>query len=156
MTIQFQVGTTYSTRSVCDHNCIFSITVKSRTAKTIKTECGKTLRVSEYNGAEQVRPEGRYSMAPIITATEPPLDRLAREKADNIESMLTGAEFKELFSAEQQAGILGLLKTVLQPVAAQNPQAQRLLTRTEHLRIKNAEQPVSTAQVYDFSAYRKR
>lgn len=64
----FTPGKTYSTRSVCDHNCIFSITVKSRTAKTIKTECGKTLRVSVWNDVEQVKPMGSYSMAPIVRA----------------------------------------------------------------------------------------
>jgi hypothetical protein len=65
---KFQVGKTYSTRSACDHNCIFSITVVARTAKTIKTSNGKTLRVSEYDNRETVKPMGSYSMAPIIAA----------------------------------------------------------------------------------------
>ena len=64
----FRVGETYSTRSVGDHNCIFSITVTSRTRCYIKTECGKKLKVSIYNGLEQVFPNGRYSMAAIISA----------------------------------------------------------------------------------------
>lgn len=65
----FQIGKTYSTRSACDHNCIFSVTVAARTAKTIKTTNGKTLRIGTYEGAEFVRPMGSYSMAPIITAS---------------------------------------------------------------------------------------
>jgi hypothetical protein len=32
---KFEVGRTYSTRSVCDHNCIFSYTVTRRTDKTV-------------------------------------------------------------------------------------------------------------------------
>ena len=65
----FQAGKTYTTRSACDHNCIFSVTVASRTAKTIKTTGGKTLRVGIYDGAEFVKPMGSYSMAPIVTAS---------------------------------------------------------------------------------------
>ena len=66
--MKFQTGKTYSTRSICDHNCIFSITVVSRTAKTIKTTDGKTLRIKKWEGVEQVKPIGSYSMAPIIRA----------------------------------------------------------------------------------------
>jgi hypothetical protein len=64
----FQTGKTYTTRSACDHNCVFSITVAKRTAKTITTTSGKSLRVGSYDGAEFVRPMGNYSMAPIIRA----------------------------------------------------------------------------------------
>ena len=66
----FQVGKTYATRSICDHNCIIRVCVASRTAKTIKTADGKTLRVNVYNGTEQVKPWGAYSMAPIIGAND--------------------------------------------------------------------------------------
>lgn len=66
----FQAGKTYTTRSICDHNCIIRVAVVSRTAKTIKTADGKTLRVSEYEGVEQVKPWGSYSMAPIVGAND--------------------------------------------------------------------------------------
>jgi hypothetical protein len=66
--IAFAIGKTYKTRSICDSNCWFSVTVASRTAKTVKTEKGKTLRIGSYDGAEFVRPHGSYSMAPIIRA----------------------------------------------------------------------------------------
>lgn len=65
----FQIGKTYTTRSACDHNCIFSVTVASRTTKTIKTADGKTLRIGQYDGAEFVKPMGSYSMAPIVRAS---------------------------------------------------------------------------------------
>ncbi|RWC28138.1 MAG: hypothetical protein EOS70_27900 [Mesorhizobium sp.] len=64
----FEPGKTYKTRSICDSNCWFSITVASRTAKTLKTVEGKTLRIGSYDGAETVKPYGSYSMAPVISA----------------------------------------------------------------------------------------
>jgi hypothetical protein len=70
---KFETGKTYEGRSVCDHDCIFSIKVVRRTAKTlcvfIKGQAGaKTLRIGEHNGVEFVKPFGSYSMAPIIKA----------------------------------------------------------------------------------------
>jgi len=68
----FKPATKYSTRSICDHNCIFEIKVVSRTAKTIKALFHgelKTYRVSIYDGVERIKPCGSYSMCPIITAS---------------------------------------------------------------------------------------
>jgi hypothetical protein len=65
---KFESGKTYTTRSACDQNCIFSVTVIGRTAKTIKTADGKTLRIGQYDNAEFVKPMGSYSMAPIVRA----------------------------------------------------------------------------------------
>jgi hypothetical protein len=70
MTRSFETGRTYSTRSICDHNCIISITVASRTEKSIRTTEGKTLRIFSYDGVEQVKPWGRYSMSPTIGADD--------------------------------------------------------------------------------------
>jgi len=67
----FQIGKTYTTRSICDYDCIISITVLARTAKTIKAKVRgelKTLRIAEYEGREMVKPWGSYSMAPAIKA----------------------------------------------------------------------------------------
>lgn len=72
--MKFETGKKYFTSSVCDHNCIYSITVIGRTAKTLKAsdESGniKTLRISEYQGVEQVKPKGSYSFAPVIGAND--------------------------------------------------------------------------------------
>ena len=68
---KFEVGQTYTTRSICDAGMVISLAVISRTEKTIKADTGmgiKTLRVSEYQGAECVKPWGSYSMAPVIRA----------------------------------------------------------------------------------------
>jgi len=64
----FEVGRTYWTRSICDHDCIHRITIARRTAKTIWTECGKTLRINSWRGVEQVKPFGSYSMCAVIGA----------------------------------------------------------------------------------------
>ena len=65
---QFEAGKTYYTRSACDHDCIFRETIAARTAKTVTTSAGKKFRVSEYNGVEQFKTHGNYSMAAIISA----------------------------------------------------------------------------------------
>lgn len=72
---EFKIGTTYSCRSACDHNCVWSYTVIDRTAKTITVTDGEEIhkfkisqKISEYCGAESVFPLGRYSMAPVLRA----------------------------------------------------------------------------------------
>lgn len=67
-TTTFQAGRSYYGRFIGDSDARITLTVASRTAKTIKTTAGKTLRVAEYGGAEFVKPLGSYSMAPVITA----------------------------------------------------------------------------------------
>lgn len=74
---RFEVGKTYQTRSICNNDCIISITVTARTDKTITViEHGETKRLrineksTEYHKAETVYPWGHYSMAPQIHADE--------------------------------------------------------------------------------------
>jgi len=66
----FETGKTYQTRSLCDYDCIISITVQKRTAKTITTSEGKRFRVKPcpVHGNETVKPWGSYSMCPVISA----------------------------------------------------------------------------------------
>jgi len=71
MTKTFKIGQTYSTRSACDHECIFSFTVKSRSNKFLvlsSNQGEKRVGVFVYDGTERAMPYGRYSMAPQITA----------------------------------------------------------------------------------------
>ena len=68
---RFQVGETYYDRSACDHECIFSFTIISRTAKTISFDYrGETKKrgLYVYDGVEQFRPFGMYSMCAIVSA----------------------------------------------------------------------------------------
>lgn len=69
----FQVGKTYSTRSLCDYDCIFSFPVIKRTAKTVWIQVhGKVRarRIRMVDGVETVDPLGVYSMSPTISANK--------------------------------------------------------------------------------------
>lgn len=68
----FQVGRTYSTRSACDYDCIFSFEVIARTAKTVtirsKAWGEQQRRIRHWDGVESIDPLGRYSMSPVLRA----------------------------------------------------------------------------------------
>jgi hypothetical protein len=73
--VEFKVNGTYSTRSICDHNCIWTFTVLKRTKSTITITDGKKVKTcrinkkySEYNNAETIFPLGKYSMCPVLSA----------------------------------------------------------------------------------------
>ena len=70
--MNFETGKTYTARSIGDNDCVISITVLRRTAKTIYVAGNaltkKSLRVWNYNGVEQVAPWGKFSMSPVISA----------------------------------------------------------------------------------------
>lgn len=72
---KFEIGKTYSMRSICNQDCVWTYTVTARTAKTITISDGKKIRkcriikaASEYRNAETVYPLGQYSMSPALTA----------------------------------------------------------------------------------------
>lgn len=71
---RFEVGKTYATRSACNHDCVYEFTVIRRTPKFLHLDDGhgkiERRGVYVYNGAENCKPHGTYSMAPIITAGE--------------------------------------------------------------------------------------
>jgi hypothetical protein len=67
----FEVGKTYSTRSICDSDCIFSFEILGRTAKTITFKSMgaiKTKGIKIHEAVETCLPQGRHSMAPMIRA----------------------------------------------------------------------------------------
>lgn len=68
----FQIGSTYSATSACDHTCVWNFKVVKRTAKfvTLRENSGETMRVGvrEHDGEEWASPFGSYSMAPVIRA----------------------------------------------------------------------------------------
>jgi hypothetical protein len=70
---KFTVGNTYTTRSACDYNCVFTFKVISRTDKSIvitgdliDSPTRKKIRV--YGDEESFMPYGAYSMAPVVSA----------------------------------------------------------------------------------------
>lgn len=72
---KFEIGNTYTMKSAYDHNCTWTYTVTARTEKTITLNDGretKTCKISkglsEYYGAEAVRPLGTFAACPTLTA----------------------------------------------------------------------------------------
>jgi hypothetical protein len=77
--VKFATGTTYYTRSIGDHNCIWRFTILRRSASSVwilDSDEGqpKVVRrkVSVYSGRETFSPFGQYSMSPTVSA-----DRIA-------------------------------------------------------------------------------
>lgn len=72
---KFEIGKTYSMRSICDYDCIWTYEVIARTEKTITITDGKETKkcriiknLSDWNNAESIKPLGSYSMSPTLTA----------------------------------------------------------------------------------------
>lgn len=79
---KFKVGKKYSMRSACNHDCVWTYKVISRTDGTVvlqqlnkdgkptgdKARFRINKKLTEYLGAECVKPLGTYSMAPILIA----------------------------------------------------------------------------------------
>lgn len=72
---KFEVGKTYSMRSICNQECVWTYKVIARTACTVTLDDGKEIKRcriskghSEIHGAETVLPLGSYSMCPTLTA----------------------------------------------------------------------------------------
>lgn len=67
---KFEIGKEYFDRSVCNHDCIFTIKIIKRTEKTVTFERnGNTRRAKLFfdEHGEYIIPE-RYSMAPVFRA----------------------------------------------------------------------------------------
>jgi hypothetical protein len=73
MNTTFEVGQTYTARSIGDSDCVFAFEVVKRTAKFITItnamfDGPKRVGTYVYEGREAARPYGTYSMAPTIYA----------------------------------------------------------------------------------------
>jgi len=67
----FKIGQTLATRSICNHDTIYTATVIKRTPKTITIdEDGeiKTRRIFIYDDVECIKPHGPYSMSATFRA----------------------------------------------------------------------------------------
>ena len=72
---KLEIGKTYSMRSICDQDCVWTYTVIARTAATITITDGKETKkcrilkdLSAFCNTESVKPLGAYSMAPTLRA----------------------------------------------------------------------------------------
>ena len=99
--VQFRVGRTYSDCHTGDAQLFEHFTILARTAKTVTVEVhGKVVRRGVYvwNGVEQFKPFGNYSMAMIVNANDkdlsPALPKPARPliEEDKIRAQLAEAK----------------------------------------------------------------
>ena len=73
---KFKIGKIYSTRSLCDHECIFSYKVIGRSEKTVilkddsKTVKRRKIHIDNAQEGEYCFPDGLYSMCPMIRASK--------------------------------------------------------------------------------------
>ncbi|MFP3041907.1 hypothetical protein LQZ19_08800 [Treponema primitia] len=71
---QFEVGKTYKTRLAGDHNLEVTAEILGRTPSTVialidgETKGRFKISLDRFSTEEMIRPFGRYSMAPIISA----------------------------------------------------------------------------------------
>lgn len=79
---KFKVGKKYLMRSACNQDCVWTYKVISRTEETVvlqqlnkdgkptgdKARFRINKKLTEYLGAESVKPLGTYSMAPTLKA----------------------------------------------------------------------------------------
>ena len=71
--VKFQEGKTYSTNSICDSDCWFVFRIERRTEKSVWIKDGKKIvrhKIHIWDGVENIKPYGTYSMAPILRATD--------------------------------------------------------------------------------------
>lgn len=78
---EFEVGKTYQMRSACDYDCVWTYKVVARNIKTIyiqqiksngekcKVQYFRVIKsLTVYRKAESIRPLGKFSMAPVLSA----------------------------------------------------------------------------------------
>lgn len=66
----FEIGKEYYSRSICNYDCVFTIKITGRTAKTVTYEYMGESRRSKIrvdDSGEYIQPD-RYSMAPVFRA----------------------------------------------------------------------------------------
>lgn len=69
----FEVGKSYSCRSICDYDCIYTFRVLKRSAKTVTVDYhGEQTRRKVWvtDGVEKIAPHGSYSMSPVLSANK--------------------------------------------------------------------------------------
>lgn len=67
----FEIGKEYYSRSICNHDCVFTIKITGRTAKTVSYEYMGESRRSKIrvdDSGEYIQPD-RYSMAPVFRSS---------------------------------------------------------------------------------------
>lgn len=63
-------------RSIGDYDCIWEYTIIARTDKTVTLNNGSKFRIFIHDGIEKIRPLGKYSMCPILSANHIVADKI--------------------------------------------------------------------------------
>lgn len=71
---KFNVGQSYQTRSICDSECIYTLTVAKRTAKTLTDADGRRYGIKVTDRGVEFVSMGRYSMASQFHADDKVID----------------------------------------------------------------------------------
>lgn len=71
---KFEIGRTYSCRSIADYECVWTFQVVSRTAKFVTIKQPNNLHsvkvgIKIFQDSEYCHPFGKFSMAPSLYAT---------------------------------------------------------------------------------------
>ena len=75
MNTRFLIHNTYSTRSSCNHECVYTFKIIKRTEKNVWIiEAGEKeiirRKIIMCEGIETIFPLGKYSMAPVLRANK--------------------------------------------------------------------------------------
>lgn len=97
---QFETARTYTAKSVCDQDTVFSFTITRRTAKSvwivgesIKEETRRAIKI--HDGEECIMPMGSYSMAPMLRASKiKPLETM-EENIKRLEYVMSTKGYKD-------------------------------------------------------------
>jgi hypothetical protein len=142
----FVVKQNYAALILGERIFIITVTVMSRTAKTIKikTSLGtiKTCRILSYKGVEYIRPDGNYVMSIIITANDPPtltneyeegyrIGRRYKEGEYEEEFYSTPTATKSLPKAMLEADIRFPIRKELLELCLLTPEGSTVATRTQ-------------------------
>ncbi|MGX4263134.1 hypothetical protein ACWJXY_06675 [Clostridioides difficile] len=87
--IKFEVGKTYATRSICDHDCIYTIEVIRRTNKTLTYQESnniKRVKIRFTEDSEYIK-LGNYSMAPVFYANKKSIEE-KKKSVSNVENKI--------------------------------------------------------------------
>lgn len=109
-TTRFEIGRTYGTRSIGDHDCIFQMVVVKRTPKMIYIERHGEIsrkKVTVWNGVEQIS-MGNYSMAASWSADlDENGDTMAQRERQEAAQAEVDAEVPAAAAIQHEAGAHG-------------------------------------------------
>ena len=128
---KFEVGKTYYSRSICDHECIFTIEVVKRTEKSVTyIYDGKQRRsmIKKDDNGEYIKPD-RYSMAPTFRADREVEAQEAEEQTTEDQAAEIAKAIVDGIGKDLAAGLVeyyNLVKQLAKDIKAEELTAEKL------------------------------